>query len=220
MTIFAKVRPAAAGAMAFATAVFLTVVDAQAATVGVGTLPSSGSWSYMGDTTADNFDLYEFSLSSAIPGGSGAWLHIEITEADFDTYLYLYAGHGITHDMTSALVANDDDDRQPFALTPLCQVGVCSSIGAGPDPLAHTPTVTAAPWIGGTTDAGPLAAGDYTVVVDGFPTADPGVGAYKLTFATSEASVVPIPAALPLYGSALAVTGFMGWRKKRKAPAA
>ena len=30
-------------------------------------------------------------------------------------------------------------------------------------------------------------------------------------------SVVPLPAALPLYGAGLAVMGFIGWRKKRKA---
>ena len=36
-------------------------------------------------------------------------------------------------------------------------------------------------------------------------------------FATS---VVPLPAALPLYGTGLAIMGFVGWRRKRKAVAA
>jgi len=31
---------------------------------------------------------------------------------------------------------------------------------------------------------------------------------------------IPLPAALPLYGTGLAVMGFIGWRKKRKAVAA
>lgn len=33
----------------------------------------------------------------------------------------------------------------------------------------------------------------------------------------SEVSAVPIPAALPLFGTGLAVMGFIGWRRKRKA---
>jgi len=32
-------------------------------------------------------------------------------------------------------------------------------------------------------------------------------------------SVVPLPAALPLYGTGLAIMGFIGWRRKRKAAA-
>lgn len=32
-------------------------------------------------------------------------------------------------------------------------------------------------------------------------------------------SVVPLPAALPLYGAGVAVLGFIGWRRKRKATA-
>ena len=33
-------------------------------------------------------------------------------------------------------------------------------------------------------------------------------------------SAIPLPAALPLFGTGLALLGFMGWRKKRKANAA
>ena len=33
-------------------------------------------------------------------------------------------------------------------------------------------------------------------------------------------SVVPLPAALPLYGTGLAIMGFIGWRRKRKGAAA
>jgi len=39
----------------------------------------------------------------------------------------------------------------------------------------------------------------------------------NISYATvSNISVVPLPAALPLYGSGLAILGFIGWRKKRK----
>ncbi len=39
---------------------------------------------------------------------------------------------------------------------------------------------------------------------------------YSLRIET-QISAVPLPAALPLYGAGLAVLGFVGWRKKRKA---
>ncbi|MEH6546057.1 MAG: VPLPA-CTERM sorting domain-containing protein [Sneathiella sp.] len=38
-------------------------------------------------------------------------------------------------------------------------------------------------------------------------------------YANVELSVVPLPAALPLYGAGLAALGFMGWRHRRKAAA-
>lgn len=37
---------------------------------------------------------------------------------------------------------------------------------------------------------------------------------------SSDVSEVPLPAALPLYGIGLAVMGFIGWRRRRKAAAA
>lgn len=40
---------------------------------------------------------------------------------------------------------------------------------------------------------------------------------YTITFNVSSASVVPVPAALPLFGTGLAVLGLIGWRRKRKA---
>jgi hypothetical protein len=38
-------------------------------------------------------------------------------------------------------------------------------------------------------------------------------------FAFASAAVVPIPAALPLFGTGLAIAGLAGWRRKRKAAA-
>jgi hypothetical protein len=37
---------------------------------------------------------------------------------------------------------------------------------------------------------------------------------------TQELGAVPLPAALPLFGSGLALIGFVGWRRKRKNAAA
>ena len=36
---------------------------------------------------------------------------------------------------------------------------------------------------------------------------------------TGDVNVIPLPAALPLYGTGLAVMGFLGWRRKRKVTA-
>lgn len=43
-------------------------------------------------------------------------------------------------------------------------------------------------------------------------------GTAELTTTGSVPSVVPLPAALPLFGSGLALMGFAGWYRKRKAP--
>ena len=48
------------------------------------------------------------------------------------------------------------------------------------------------------------------------PTADDIAG---VQFLYGAPLVVPLPAALPLFGSAVLVMGFMGWRKRRKAAA-
>ena len=45
-------------------------------------------------------------------------------------------------------------------------------------------------------------------------------GGNAFEYANVQLSVVPLPAALPLYGAGIAVLGFMGWRKRRKAATA
>jgi hypothetical protein len=39
----------------------------------------------------------------------------------------------------------------------------------------------------------------------------------RLSVGADDIAVVPIPAALPLFGTAVAITGFMGWRNRRRA---
>ncbi|MCP5009260.1 MAG: hypothetical protein GY942_04685 [Aestuariibacter sp.] len=53
-----------------------------------------------------------------------------------------------------------------------------------------------------------------------YPDADSGasaLGNFTLAIGTGAPSEVPIPPALSLFGSGLAVLGFVGWRRKRKA---
>lgn len=43
---------------------------------------------------------------------------------------------------------------------------------------------------------------------------------FSFEYANIQVSAVPLPAGLPLYGAGIAVLGFVGWRKRRKAIAA
>ncbi len=61
-----------------------------------------------------------------------------------------------------------------------------------------------------------------TAYTTAFPDADSGasaLGNFTLTIGTEAPPEVPIPPALSLFGSGLAVLGFVGWRRKRKAEA-
>ena len=40
---------------------------------------------------------------------------------------------------------------------------------------------------------------------------------FAADFETLDVAPVPLPAALPLYGTGLAILGLMGWRKRRRA---
>ncbi len=58
-------------------------------------------------------------------------------------------------------------------------------------------------------------------ISDGAPIGAGALDSYFLDFTTvtvetSAVSAVPLPAALPLFGTGLAIMGFIGWRRKRK----
>jgi len=52
------------------------------------------------------------------------------------------------------------------------------------------------------------------------PNINVGEFAFAGTQGYAGVAVAPIPAALPLFGTGLAILGFMGWRRRRKAAAA
>ena len=54
---------------------------------------------------------------------------------------------------------------------------------------------------------------DLALQVSKKPTFDAAV----LNIDYTTPSAVPLPAALPLFGAGLAIMGFIGWRRKRKA---
>jgi hypothetical protein len=62
-----------------------------------------------------------------------------------------------------------------------------------------------------------LAPGVYTIDLVGFATKPTGAATFG---GTVDISPVPLPAALPLFGSVLAGLGFYGWRRRNKSHAA
>ncbi len=64
----------------------------------------------------------------------------------------------------------------------------------------------------------PLGEGIYNILIgNGVFGTNNGALDYTMTFTVTGAdiSVVPLPAALPLYGAGIALLGFLGWRRKR-----
>jgi len=66
----------------------------------------------------------------------------------------------------------------------------------------------------------PIGEGVYNLLIGNgtFGTYADGFIDYTITFTVEspQLSVVPLPAALPLYGAGMALLGFMGWMRKRK----
>lgn len=66
----------------------------------------------------------------------------------------------------------------------------------------------------------PIGEGIYSLLIGNgtFGTYSEGHIDYTITFTVDspQISVVPLPAALPLYGAGMALLGFIGWKRKRK----
>jgi len=62
-----------------------------------------------------------------------------------------------------------------------------------------------------------LTAGAWTTAIDILSNKDGtahGISHLSIYYSPSSLSVVPLPAALPLYGAGIVVLGFLGWRKR------
>ncbi len=69
---------------------------------------------------------------------------------------------------------------------------------------------------------GPIAASTFFIELNfaaSFASSGTNTAEYLRATFTENLSVVPLPAALPLYGTGLAIMGFVGWRRKRKTAA-
>ena len=75
-------------------------------------------------------------------------------------------------------------------------------------PATYTPTFA------------PIGEGIYSLLIGNgvFGTYGDGFIDYTITFTVEspQISVVPLPAALPLYGAGMALLGFIGWKRKRR----
>ncbi|MEM1379657.1 MAG: VPLPA-CTERM sorting domain-containing protein [Pseudomonadota bacterium] len=188
--------------------------QAHAVTVGVGDLPTDGtSVSFDGAITANNaVDFYEFSLLGDVSNGDGTYLNLQtfgITGGDLmDTIIALY-------DSTGTLVAIDDDGNDDGTLTILYSL---LSFGDS-DPLFSVEDTPAG------TD-GLVSAGDFTLAVAGFGTtfttligdidAGGSQGDYTVQLTSNvdgNMEIVPVPAALPLFGAGLAAFSALRRRK-------
>ncbi len=68
----------------------------------------------------------------------------------------------------------------------------------------------------GTTDLSALVGG---AIIESFMLTTEAVTSFRFTTVTYDAaniSAVPLPAAIPLYASGMAILGFLGWRRKRR----
>lgn len=151
---------------------------------------------YLAPSSWGNGHLWTFSVNA---GDSITITALRTT--DIDTMMVIWNGvESDTSDYINVFTSSTntthlgywDDDVDP---------GIPSNVACCSDPQAI--------FVAATT-------GIYTVGVFGLGGASGVPHAYTIQAIGSTASVVPVPAALPLFGTGLAVMGFIGWRRKRK----
>lgn len=95
------------------------------------------------------------------------------------------------------------------------------SVGSGNDPNNALNSLSLADAFSGL-NLDPFVQGDpWSRGTIGFSGQVDGIADFNSVVATggNDPAVVPLPAALPLFGTGLAMLGFFGWRRKRKAAA-
>lgn len=186
----------------------LRFFTAAALVIAVGSIPVGTARavpiSYLGDLTdgvyhdnsvlgfwtlsvnAGDFITVQANRKSAVDLDAGAWDGLESDTIDFPNR----SSNSTSHNN----VGNGDDNVGPIYGN---FVGACCS-----DPLFSFTALT--------TDV-------YTIGVARFSwTFDTADYEVRATGSTVSASAVPLPAALPLFGSGLGVLGLLGWHRKRK----
>jgi hypothetical protein len=126
-----------------------------------------------------------------------------------DTFLTLTADAGFLVNLTS--ITLDIDDGFGASNTGIVDIFAGGVPGGGDTPLLSLSITGTAP----VTTALALLGAEFTIKLASW-----NYGLQGLTFSQSLQSTVPIPAALPLFASALAGLGLFQWRRKKGMPAA
>jgi hypothetical protein len=126
-----------------------------------------------------------------------------------DTFFTLTADAGFLVNLTS--ITLDIDDTFGASNTGIVDIFAGGVPGGGDSPLLSLSITGTAP----VTTALALLGSEFTIKL-----ANWNYGLQGLSFSQSAQSTVPVPAALPLFASALAGLGVLRWRRKKGTPAA
>jgi len=165
-----------------------------------------------------------------------ATLHDESADGDLSNSFSSPTSKGALPLGTSSLSGslpgslNGDNDWLTFDISPgtqLASIVLTTWVDSGPFgnvPLAvNFPTTTNATFVTASNigldllpslTGGPVGAGTYLF---GVRTGQETISSYQFNFTVDSISVVPLPAALPLFGTGVALIGLIGWRRSRAA---
>jgi hypothetical protein len=171
----------------------------------------------------------DFAVTDLANGAQG------INGADFDSgkryYDYIFSftttgGVGVTASATATAGTNVLESH--WTLFSSSPAGTSLNVGHNPDPLITLTDVTGllsetshgpANSFLNTLTAANLAAGTYFLRAFGVIAGNSDINSHLVAL-TGNVTATPIPAALPLFASALGLFGFLGWRRKSAGPAA
>lgn len=198
-------------------------VPASAATVAGSTIINDAGSISAGDPTL-NFGVTD--MTNGVQGINGA---------DFDNgkhyydYMFSFTLNGaatVVADSTATAGTNVLESH--MALFSSSPSGTTLLVGHNPDPLTGLTDLTGlltetsngpANSFLNTLSAANLAAGTYFLRMFGVVAGESAINSH-LTALNGDVTATPIPAALPLFASALGLFGYLGWRRKTAGPAA
>ena len=177
------------GSAKAATVDFTTLGEFATPELGIGGIAVTGS-----------ANVFASSLGLGIVGGSESFL-IEGLIGEFILFTFavpvinvFFTLEGVSiGELTITIFTDEDDEIVEVIPDPPPGTPLCFSCPSVPEPEPEIESFQLTPDVSG--------------------------GSFRVTSVSFEVAVIPLPAALPLYGTGLAVMGFLGWRRKRRAAA-
>src|SRR5690349_2014567 len=168
----------------------------------------AGAATVTGTSIVNSIGTGNFTVTDLANGAQG------INGADFDNgkryydYLFSFTLNG-SADVTASATATAGTNvlESHVALFSSSPAGTALNVGHNPNPLTTLTDTT-----GLLTEAS-LAAGTYFFRVFGVIAGNSDINSHLVALSGNVAAT-PIPAALPLFATALGLFGFMGWRRK------